>query len=147
LTAQEERPTDVTDGQSAGTPGESATGENGTQTPQQDGNSAGPIVVSSNQDPVKPSNRSLKLPQRNNDEERFTVQVGAFSHPAIAQQWALKWKARGFKVFLKPVARPRTGVIYRLYLGNFSSKRKADRLVKRLKDKDGIRAFRVALRN
>jgi len=77
----------------------------------------------------------------------YTVQVGAFSHPGIAQQWAQKWKARGFDVTLKPVARPRTGVIYRLYLGNFPSEKKADELVERLKTKEGISAFSLLVQN
>ena len=77
----------------------------------------------------------------------YTVQVGAFSHPGIAQQWAHKWKARGFDVTLKPVARPRSGVIYRLYLGNFPSEKKADELVERLKTKEGISAFRLVVQN
>jgi cell division septation protein DedD len=71
--------------------------------------------------------------------------VGAFSTPAIARQWALEWKERGYDVSLKPVARPNTGVIYRLYLGSFSSEKQADQLVKRLTTKDGINAFRVAV--
>jgi len=73
--------------------------------------------------------------------------VGAFSDPGVAKEWSLKWKARGYAVQLKPVARPRTGVIYRLYLGDFSSKKKADRLVKRLKVREGVTAFPVVLRN
>jgi len=77
----------------------------------------------------------------------YTVQVGAFTNPGIAQQWALKWKARGYDVSLKPVARPGTGVIYRLYLGRFSSEKKADDLVNRLKSREGISAFRLVVRN
>jgi cell division septation protein DedD len=79
---------------------------------------------------------------------RYTVQVGAFSHPSIAQEWATKWKSRGYDVLpLKPVARPNIGIIYRLYLGNFSSEKEADELVKHLKTKEGISAIRLTLRN
>jgi cell division septation protein DedD len=73
--------------------------------------------------------------------------VGAFSDPAVAQQWAQKWKARGYNVSLRPVARPRTGIIYRLYLGKFSSQHEADELVQRLKHREGIAAFRLLVRN
>lgn len=76
----------------------------------------------------------------------YTVQVGAFTHPGIAQEWAMKWKARGYEVSLKPVARPRTGVIYRLYLGRFASEKEAEELAKRLKSKEGISAFWLAVR-
>jgi septal ring-binding cell division protein DamX len=76
----------------------------------------------------------------------YTVQVGAFSHPGIAQQWAARWKARGYDVTLRPVARS-DGIIYRLYLGKFSTESEADELVRRLKAKEGITAFRLAIRN
>ncbi len=97
--------------------------------------------------PVEKAARPTALPTANTGEKRYTVQVGAFTHPGIARQWAARWKAKGYHVSLKPVARPSTGVIHRLYLGNFSSPRKADELVKRLKTKEGIDAFRLVLRN
>jgi len=90
---------------------------------------------------------SLMLPQSKPGSKQYTVQVGAFTNPGIAKQWALKWKARGYMVSLKPVARPRTGVIYRLYLGSFSSENQADELVKRLKSREGISALRLVVRN
>ncbi|MDQ7783421.1 MAG: SPOR domain-containing protein [Desulfomonilaceae bacterium] len=93
------------------------------------------------------SSRSLNLPQAAPGKKRYTVQVGAFTNPGIAKQWALKWKARGYMVTLKPVARPRTGVIYRLYLGSFSSENEADELVNRLKSREGISALRLLVRN
>jgi hypothetical protein len=94
-----------------------------------------------------PSERSLRLPKSKPERKWYTVQVGTFSNPGIAKQWALKWQARGYKVALKPVARPKTGVTYRLYLGKFSSEKRADKLVKRLKSKEGISALRLAIRN
>ncbi|MEI8181554.1 MAG: SPOR domain-containing protein [Desulfomonile sp.] len=93
------------------------------------------------------SSGKSNLPEPEKGARTYAVQVGAFTHPAIAQEWALKWKARGYDVALKPVARPRTGVIYRLYLGNFLSEKKADELVNHLKSKEGISAFPVVLRN
>ncbi len=77
----------------------------------------------------------------------YTVQVGAFTQPQIAQHRAMKWKSRGYDVVLKPMAEPKTGVIYRLYLGNFTSEKEADDLVKRLKIKEGISAFKLLVRN
>ncbi len=88
----------------------------------------------------------LPLPEAESTQKTYTVQVGAFSHPAIAQEWAQKWKARGYDVLLKPVARPKTGVIYRLYLGKLTKEKKADDLVKHLKSKEGINALRLLVR-
>ncbi len=87
-------------------------------------------------------------PDRSKGQQPFyTVQVGAFSNPSLAQQWAKQWEDRGFKVTIKPVARPRTGVLYRLFLGEFNNKEDADSLVKRLKDNEGITALRLLVRN
>lgn len=83
----------------------------------------------------------------NESSKGFIVQVGAFSHPRIAQEWASKWKAKGYKVTLKPVARPSSGIIYRLYLGDFESEKKADEFVKQLKAKEGISAMRLNARD
>ncbi len=89
--------------------------------------------------------RSLPEPQKGSPV--YTVQVGAFTQPGIAQEWAAKWKARGYQVALKPVARPKTGIIYRLYLGSFSNEKSAEELVRHLKVKEGISAFTLVLRN
>ncbi len=75
----------------------------------------------------------------------YTVQVGAFSQPSIAVEWAKKWKSKGFEVTLKPMARPKMGVIYQLYLGKFKSEHEADELVNRLKSREGISAIRLSL--
>jgi len=87
------------------------------------------------------------LPEPGKGLPLYTVQVGAFAHPGIAQEWAAKWRARGYDVVLKPVARPKTGVIYRLYLGSFESEKTAEDLVRHLKSKEGISAFTLVLRN
>jgi cell division protein FtsN len=87
------------------------------------------------------------LPGPDSGTGTYMVQVGAFTNPGIAQQWAARWKSRGYEVMLKPVARPRTGVLYLLYLGKFSSQEEADALVRRLKMKEGITAFRLVVRN
>jgi cell division septation protein DedD len=87
------------------------------------------------------------LPRPDGGAKIYMVQVGAFTHPRIAQQWALNWKSRGYDVLLKPVARPGTGVTYRLYLGRFESQKDADALVKRLKAKEGISALTLLVRD
>lgn len=87
------------------------------------------------------------LPGPDSGTGSYMVQIGAFTNPSIAQQWATRWKSRGYEVILKPVARPRTGILYRLYLGKFSSQQEADALVKRLKTREGITAFRLLVRN
>ncbi len=77
----------------------------------------------------------------------YAVQVGAFADPMVAQQRAGAWQARGYVARLRPVARPGTGVMYRLYLGDFTSKKKADELIARLKSKEGVNALRLRVPN
>lgn len=78
--------------------------------------------------------------------KRYTVQVGAFTNPQIAQQQARSWKSRGYDAVLRPVAMPKSGVIYRLSLGSFRSEKKADDLVKDLKAK-GVASFKLLVSN
>jgi hypothetical protein len=78
--------------------------------------------------------------------KRYTVQVGAFTNPQTAQQQARSWKSRGYDAVLRPVAMPKSGVIYRLYLGSFKSEKEADDLVKDLKTK-GFTSFRLLVSN
>ena len=98
--------------------------------------------------PETDQDSSLSVEKIGNESSKgFIVQVGAFSHPRIAQEWASKWKAKGYKVTLKPVARPSSGIIYRLYLGDFENEKKADEFVKQLKAKEGISAMRLNARD
>jgi cell division septation protein DedD len=98
-------------------------------------------------EPVPAVPAETSLPGPDSGTGTYMVQVGAFTNPGIAQQWAVRWKSRGYEVLLKPVARPKTGILYRLYLGKFSSQQEADALVERLKVREGISAFRLLVRN
>jgi hypothetical protein len=97
------------------------------------------------QKPVPASLQEVTLPQPHTGRTTYVVEVGSFSRPSIAQEWAERWKAKGYNVNLKPSA-AKTGVSYRLYLGAFESEQQADELVKRLKAKEGITAMRLPLR-
>lgn len=85
----------------------------------------------------QPSNASPK---------RYTVQVGAFTNPQMAEEQALHWKSQGYKTLLRPAAMPKAGIVYRLYLGSFQSEREADNLVKDLKAK-GVSSFSAVVSN
>ncbi|MEW6114112.1 MAG: SPOR domain-containing protein [Thermodesulfobacteriota bacterium] len=88
----------------------------------------------------------IESPRGPTGTKRYTVQVGTFSQPKVAQQWAREWKAKGYQVTLKPVARPASGIIYRLYLGDFASPDQAEELVNHLRDKEGIKAFALSVK-
>ena len=84
--------------------------------------------------------------QSNASPKRYTVQVGAFTSPQMAEEQALHWKSLGYKTLLRPAAMPKAGIVYRLYLGNFRSEKEAEDLVRDLKAK-GINAFRSLVSN
>ncbi|MGO9116198.1 MAG: SPOR domain-containing protein [Desulfomonilaceae bacterium] len=91
--------------------------------------------------------QAQKSPQPSNTSpKRYTVQVGAFTNPQMAEEQALHWKSLGYKTLLRPAAMPKAGIVYRLYLGNFQSEREADNLVRDLKAK-GVNSFRSVVSN
>jgi cell division septation protein DedD len=95
-----------------------------------------------------PESSDAPLPHGDLKSKVYTVQVGAFEQPAIANEWAQKWKARGYAVTLKMTPRPKTAAIYyQLQLGKFKSEQEADELVKHLKAREGITAMRLVVRD
>ncbi len=98
-------------------------------------------------DILETSSEKKQSPRTQEKPKTFSVQVGSFSNPAIAQEWARKWKAKGYEVILRPTARPETGVIYRLMLGAFPTEQSADEFSKQLKSKEGISGISLAVRN
>lgn len=77
----------------------------------------------------------------------YAVQVGVFSHPRVAQEWANKWRSRGYPVALRPMARPNSGVQYRLFLGEFNSEKKADEFAKQFKAKEGVSGLTLSIKD
>jgi cell division septation protein DedD len=78
--------------------------------------------------------------------KRYTVQVGAFTSPQMAEEQALHWKSLGYKTLLRPAAMPKAGIVYRLFLGSFQSEREAENLVRDLKAK-GVSSFSAVVSN
>ena len=95
------------------------------------------LAESQAQKSSQPSDKSPK---------RYTVQVGAFTSPQMAEEQALHWKSLGYKTLLRPAAMPKAGIVYRLYLGSFQSEREADNLVRDLKAK-GVSSFSAVVSN
>ncbi len=93
------------------------------------------------------SESNTGLPTDRRGQKIYSVQVGVFSHPRIAQEWAEKWKAKGYPATLRPIARPVTGVQYRLFLGEFNSEKKADEFARQLKAKEGVTGMTMVVKN
>ncbi len=86
----------------------------------------------------KPALRIEKTP---GPRAKYTVQVGAYEGPTMATQAAERWRKKGYKAILKPVARSDGAILYRLQLGGVDSPQEADELIQRL-NKEGITAIR-----
>ncbi|MGC8602490.1 MAG: SPOR domain-containing protein [Desulfomonilaceae bacterium] len=72
------------------------------------------------------------------ESKTYSIQVGVFSYPKVAQEWADKLRSKGYPVILRPIAKPNAGIQYRLLVGEFNSEKKAEEFVRRLKTKEGI---------
>lgn len=77
----------------------------------------------------------------------YSVQIGVFSYPRVAQEWAQKWRSKGYPVALRPIARPKAGIQYRLFVGEFNSEKKADEFAKQLKAKEGVSGLTLVIKN
>ncbi|MFH0959834.1 MAG: SPOR domain-containing protein [Pseudomonadota bacterium] len=93
------------------------------------------------------SERNVGLPKGSPGQKVYSVQVGVFSHPRIAQEWAEKWKSKGYPATLRPIARPSSGVQYRLFLGEFNSEQNADEFAKQLKAKEGVTGMTLVIKD
>jgi cell division septation protein DedD len=130
-----------------GAPHKGSPSEEGSPSDQHTAKKAKGHASPKTKEPVGHVPAETSLPGPDSGTGTYMVQVGAFTNPGIAQQWAVRWKSRGYEVLLKPIARPKTGILYRLYLGKFKSQQEADALVERLKAREGITAFRLLVRN
>ncbi len=94
-----------------------------------------------------PESQAQKSSQQSDkSSKRYSVQVGAFTSPQMAEEQALHWKSLGYKTLLRPAAMPKAGIVYRLYLGSFQSEREAENLVRDLKAK-GVSSFSAVVSN
>lgn len=96
--------------------------------------------------PVLPESAAVS-PEKSQGQKLYSVQVGVFSHPRIAKEWAEKWKSKGYQANLRPIARPSSGVQYRLFLGEFNSEKDAEEFAMRLKAKEGVTGMTLAVKD
>jgi len=92
------------------------------------------------------SGTNVNLPLTNTGPKIYSVQVGVFSYPRVAQEWAEKWRSRGYPVVLRPIAGRNAGIQYRLFVGEFNSEKKADEFAKQLKAKEGITGLTLVIK-
>jgi len=92
------------------------------------------------------SESNVGLSKSGAGQKVYSVQVGVFSHPRIAKEWAEKWKSKGYPATLRPIARPSSGVQYRLFLGEFNSEKNADEFAKQLKAKEGVTGMTLVVK-
>ena len=80
-------------------------------------------------------------------KKRYTVLIGTFSQPTIAERRSRSLKSKGYHVKLKPVAKPGKGVLYQIWSAKFSSEAQAKSLANRLQSSEGLQKVRIVAVN
>ncbi len=132
----------------ADTENKSSIKENGRQEPKSAKDESGFAVPAlSGKTCTALTETNVGSPTPKTGSKVYSVQVGVFSYPKIAQEWAEKWRSKGYPVVLRPVARPNAGIQYRLSVGEFNSEQKADEFARRLKTKEGVSGLTLVIKN
>lgn len=69
---------------------------------------------------------------------RFTVQIASYPERNIAEEEMKRMKKRGYAAFVVSSELPDKGTWYRVRLGSFTNKASAEKLVKELREKEGL---------
>jgi cell division septation protein DedD len=72
---------------------------------------------------------------------RYTIQTGAYSERAMAEEEVRDLKRRGYAAFLVATNIPQKGTWYRVRIGSFSNKQSAEKLAGDLRAKEGIHSI------
>jgi len=71
----------------------------------------------------------------------YTVQVGAFKDAPDAESLKVKLDKKGFKAFVLPTESNRGGKLYKVWVGEFATKKEAEILSLKIKKTEGLQAF------
>jgi cell division septation protein DedD len=103
--------------------------------------------ATSNGRSYKPINRKDQASKPALSRKRYRILVGTFSQPSIAEQRTRTLKTKGFRVKLKPVAKPGKGVFYQIWSMKISSETQAKALAQRLKSSEGLQKVKIVAVN
>ena len=70
----------------------------------------------------------------------FSLQVGAFRDPELANQAKTEWENRGHKVFVQPASENSDGMI-RVFVGKFEKLSEANALAAKIDHEEGVQAY------
>lgn len=71
----------------------------------------------------------------------YTVQAGAFKDAPEAESLKVKLDKKGFKAFVLPSESKREGRLYRVWVGEFATRKEAEILSLKIKKAEGLQAF------
>ena len=81
------------------------------------------------------------IPERKLPIGRFTVNVGSFRERVRAERLVNELKEKGYKAFVGEATIPQRGTWYRVSVGRFPSREKAQAFARAVKEKEGIDFF------
>lgn len=76
-----------------------------------------------------------------NPNKTYTVQVGAYKEMAVAERVMNKLKTKGYRAYMIDKNIPQQGTIFKVRVGEFSHRDKAEELAKKIKDKEKMTTF------
>jgi cell division septation protein DedD len=71
----------------------------------------------------------------------YTVQVGAFKDAPEAESLKVRLDKKGFKAYVIPSESKREGMLYKVWVGEFATKKEAEILSLKIKKTVGLQAF------
>ena len=80
-------------------------------------------------------------PEGNLQAGRYTVNVASFRDKRNTDRLMKELEEKGYEVFVEKADIPQKGVLYRVAVGRFPSRRQAQAFARGLKERDGINSF------
>lgn len=115
-------------------------------TPQQTGQTQA-IVPSEEESVQKTTGETNKEAVKNTQQPEksakivYTVQVGAFKDAPDAESLKAKLNKKGFKAYVRPLESKRGDRLYKVWVGEFATRKEAEILSLKIKKAEGLQAF------
>ncbi len=105
----------------------------------------GQCILTINENTTITAKFTKEKPSPENPETVFTVQVGAFTNALYANFLAIQFREKGYDAFIILIESENHQKLYKVCIGKFSNRNKANALAERIKNREGLQAFVVTL--
>lgn len=89
------------------------------------------------------ANESLKSDQKYSRSIKilYTVQIGAFKNLSDAEKLKIKFEKKGFKSFVTDIKSKNGEKLYRVWVGEFATRKEAEEVSSKIKKNEGLQPF------